>query len=370
MLEKGKISSLQLGILLFELQTATGVISLPSSAYKYAKQNLWISYIFASFVFFIFIFVYFYLNKYYPKKTLIEYCTSLLGKWIGKTIGFICLFYIFYVSTFNLGEYSEFLTINFFSRTPKVVTICGLVIVCCFAVIGGIEVIGRCAQFFLPVIIILFLLMLILILPEAKVLNLFPVLENGFNTPLKGGIISSAWFGDNFILTFLLPYVSDSKKAKKSVMISLLISTLTLTTVSLTILMVLGELTDKFFYPFIVVARYISVADFLEHVEAAVMAIWILGMFIKMTLFIYVLTLGTSQWLKLNDYRPLVLPIGFLLTFLEVWVDPNLATLFKNYNPDHIFGMFPKYIFPAFLFIIALIRHKFISNRKTKDHLA
>lgn len=194
--------------------------------------------------------------------------------------------------------------------------------------------------------------------------NLFPVLENGFIPPLKGGIVASAWFGDSFILTFLLPFVSESKKtAVKSVIISLLMSTLTLTTVSLTIVFVLGEITDKFLYPFIMVARYISVANFLEHVEAAVMAIWILGMFIKMTLFIYVLALGTSQWLKLNDYRPLVLPIGFSLAFLEVWVAPNLMTLIKSFTSDHIFGMFPKYIFPACLFIIALIRHRFVHNQ-------
>ena len=48
------------------------------------------------------------------------------------------------------------------------------------------------------------------------------------------------------------------------------------------------------------VAEYINIADFFEHVESVVMAIWVVGAFIKISAFYYAAALGTAQWLNLS----------------------------------------------------------------------
>ncbi|MDQ7864807.1 hypothetical protein RCO48_38045 [Peribacillus frigoritolerans] len=40
------------------------------------------------------------------------------------------------------------------------------------------------------------------------------------------------------------------------------------------------------------------------------MAVWIVGAFVKISVFYYASALGTAQWLNLSDYCPVVWPIG------------------------------------------------------------
>ncbi|MGR5984565.1 hypothetical protein ACUC2M_04945 [Bacillus cytotoxicus] len=47
--------------------------------------------------------------------------------------------------------------------------------------------------------------------------------------------------------------------------------------------------------------------------------LWVLGAFIKISVFYYVLVLGTAQWLHLSDYRPIVFPLGFFVILIGVW---------------------------------------------------
>lgn len=50
MIEKGKISSLQMAMLLYFIVLATAILTLPSVAGKDAKQDLWLSPIWASLI--------------------------------------------------------------------------------------------------------------------------------------------------------------------------------------------------------------------------------------------------------------------------------------------------------------------------------
>ncbi|WP_338044698.1 hypothetical protein [Paenibacillus periandrae] len=40
------------------------------------------------------------------------------------------------------------------------------------------------------------------------------------------------------------------------------------------------------------------------------MAIWVMGTFVKITIYYYAVLLGIAQWRSLSNYRPLVFPIG------------------------------------------------------------
>ncbi|MDW7617314.1 GerAB/ArcD/ProY family transporter [Peribacillus simplex] len=107
------------------------------------------------------------------------------------------------------------------------------------------------------------------------------------------------------------------------------------------------------------VSRYISLADFFEHVESAVMAVWIVGAFVKISVFYYVSTLGTAQWLNLSDYRPVVWPIGILIVEFGFWSFPSSMDV--NRNDTNVFpfqGILMQTIIPLLLLVIAVIRKK------------
>lgn len=53
------------------------------------------------------------------------------------------------------------------------------------------------------------------------------------------------------------------------------------------------------------------------------MVMWVAGIFVKVTVLYHAGVLGLAQWLGLSDYRPLILPMGALLTAGSVLLLPT-----------------------------------------------
>ncbi|GAB3058256.1 GerAB/ArcD/ProY family transporter [Virgibacillus ainsalahensis] len=359
MIEKGKISAMQMALLIYPTIIATAILLVPAITGKYARQDMWISPIWACFAGFLAVFLAIRLNKRFPEQTIIQYGEKIIGKFPGKLIGAVFLLFLIHAEGMILREYGEFVVGNFLPTTPMAFVIASMTLVCAFAVRGGLEVLARSAEIIFPVVMILFILTLLLLLPELEPANLFPVFEKGVTPSLMGAVVPSSWFLQFFLISFLLPFLNDRKKGMKVSMITVIAVMLTLVIVNLVTLFVFGPLTTSFTYPFMEAARYISIADFLQHFEAVVMAIWVSGIFIKASIFYYAIVLGTAQWLGLSDYRPIVYPVGILLVGMSMWSATNLQQLEQLLS-----NIFPFYgtifftIIPLLLLIVAAIRKK------------
>ena len=100
-------------------------------------------------------------------------------------------------------------------------------------------------------------------------------------------------------------------------------------------------------------------ADFFEHLESAVMAIWIVGAFVKISVFYYASALGTAQWLNLSDYRPVVWPIGILIVEFSFWSFPSSMDVSRNdINVFPFQGILMQTIIPLLLLLIAVVRKR------------
>ncbi len=100
-----------------------------------------------------------------------------------------------------------------------------------------------------------------------------------------------------------------------------------MTIVNLVTLFLMGDALPNILFPIMDTARYVSIADFFENMESAVMAIWVIGAFIKVSMFYYATVLGTAQCLNLTCYQPLIWPIGFLIVLFSFWGIPSFAEL-------------------------------------------
>ena len=61
------------------------------------------------------------------------------------------------------------------------------------------------------------------------------------------------------------------------------------------------------------------------------MAIWVVGAFVKISVFYYVVALGTAQWLNFSDYRPVVWPLGIIIVEFSFWSLPSTVELSSFY---------------------------------------
>lgn len=354
-----QISSLQMAMLMYPTIVATAILSVPSITAGYAKQDLWLSPIIASIMGLITVFIAVKLNRIFPEHTLIEISEQIIGKIPGKILG--VLFILFYLQ--SAGEitraYAEFIASSFLEQTPIIIIIALMVLLCSIAVYGGLEVLGRITQLLFPLFFFPLLLLIIFLSPELDFSNMLPILENGVIPPILGSIQPSGWFTEFFIMIFLLPFLTDKKNSMKYGLLTVIAVMVTLVIVNLTVLFVLGSATSDKVYPLMNISRYISLADFFENLEAVTMAIWIVGTFVKISVFFYVVVVCTAKWFNIEEYRPIVWPIGILVIEFSEWAIPNSMT-FSLYERT----TFPFYaaavqtIIPLILLCLALLKKR------------
>ncbi|NGQ94505.1 endospore germination permease [Brevibacillus sp. SYP-B805] len=364
-MEKGKISASQMGIMMYPTIVATAILWVPEATATRAGRDMWISPILASLTGFLSVYLAVRLHRLYPKETIIQYSEHIVGRILGKGIGFVYLLFFLQLDWSILREYGELMVGQFLPRTPMFVVLGSMLLVCAAAVRGGVEVLGRAAQYFVPLFILVFGMISLMLFPDLKPVNMLPVMEKGILPAIKGAVEPLKWFGEFIVISFMLPFLTDRERGMTWGMITVIATMLTMVVINLLVLWLFGEITASLTYPYVEAVRYISIADFLEHIESLVMAIWVAGTFIKIGVLYYVLVLGTAQWLNLSDYRPLVYPIGMLLVITCMWPRPNLAELaiyLKYIAP--VIGIIIQTLLPFLLLMIALIRKRVTNGGK------
>ncbi|MFK2826918.1 endospore germination permease [Bacillus sp. B190/17] len=358
-MEKGKISSLQMAMMLYPTIIATAILSAPSITAKYAKQDLWLSPVLASLIGFVTVFIAVRLHKLYPGQTIIQISEQVIGWLPGKAISFFIVFFYIQITGEIVRDYAEFIVSFFLFQTPITVIIASMTFLCALAVYGGVEVVGRAAQLFFPLFVMPLLLFVPLLSPNFELGNVLPILEEGMMPPVKGAIVTGGWFTEFFLITFLLPFLADQKKGMKHGMMTVLAVTVTLVIVDLVMLFTLGATISSKEYPLMTAGEYISYADFFENLGSVIMAVWIVGAFVKISVFYYAAVLGTAQLLNLADYQPIVWPIGIFLVQFSFWSLPNTMEI-SHYN----IAAFPFYalliqtVIPLLLLMVAVVKKR------------
>ncbi|WP_341347612.1 endospore germination permease [Paenibacillus sp. FSL H3-0469] len=318
--DKGKISVTQLAFLVFPSILATAILSVPGITMHYAGHDMWLSPILGSLVGVTVIGISLGLNRLYPGKTIMQSSLLIAGWLPGKLIGLGFLLYLPHLNGLIILEYGEFILNNALPKTPLLVIISSMVIVCAINVRLGIEVVSRTAQVFVTLLVVMLCLIFVLLTGELRPAELLPFMENGFVPIVKGAVAPSAWFSEYIVLAFLLPYVNSKKHLTRTMLVSLVVTTAAMSLTNLFCLLLMGDLTDSFAYPVMIAARYITIADFLQHIEALIIAIWIFGIFVKISVFLYIFAASAAEWFGLDDYKPLVIPLAFLSIVFSYWV--------------------------------------------------
>ncbi|MEH6996417.1 endospore germination permease [Neobacillus drentensis] len=365
-MEKGKISSLQMAIMMYPTIVATAILGVPAITAKYAKNDLWLSPVLASFIGFVTVYIVHQLHKLFPNQSVIQFSEQIVGRFGGKMLGFLFLFFYIPIVGQLIRSYGEFIVDSFLFKTPISLVMGSMLLLCAFVVNGGIEVLGRVAELFFPILIIGLIILITFLSPDFEFKNIFPMFEGGMMPSIKGAIVPGAWFTEFFLLIFLLPFLADQEKGMKYGMMSVFAVMMTLVVVNLTVYFVLGETTSSKTYPMMNAVRYISLADFFENLESITMALWILGAFVKISVFYYVAALGTAQWLNLSDYRPVIWPLGILFVEFSFWSFPSaMETSRYDFIAFPIYGFLMQTVIPLFLLVIAVVRKRL--GKKSKS---
>ncbi|MFC3801079.1 endospore germination permease [Cohnella sp. GCM10012308] len=360
---KVNISAAQMGVLLYLSVIGTAFLVMPSAATIMAGSDMWLTPIFASLGGFVPVWAAVRLNRLYPGKHFFAVIEAVLGRVAGRAAGVLFLLFHLHIGGATIRDYSEFIAGNFFQQTPILVLMASMLIVCAMALKAGIETIARCAQIFLPVVLTLLLINVILLIPDMDVSEMLPVLGNGLLPVIKGIVVVQGWFCQFVMITFLLPLVNGDKAIRTGYW-SVAAAAATMVLINMTVLFLFGIDAAQFYYPFLMASRYIRVADFIEHVEAMVMASWVLGTFVRISLFYYTAAVGAAYCTGVNDEKLFVYPVGILLVVSAFWVAPSMQALLTFISTwGNIYIMSGYIAFPACLALIGMVRRASAKER-------
>ncbi|WP_433614676.1 GerAB/ArcD/ProY family transporter [Paenibacillus cellulositrophicus] len=356
-MDKEKVSNLQLCLMMYLMIGGTSILVVPSFTAMYAKQDMWISPVIGSVFGFFSVTVAWLLYRRNPGLTMIEQTQRLFGKWAGSILGIV--FLLFQIDAIGLitREYAEFIVQAFLPKTPLVMIIGCIVLTCSFAVRSGVEVIGRFAQIFGPIFLCFVLAIFLFLLPEYRFSNMLPILGTGIKPSLKGSLEPSVWFMEFIFISSVYPSVRKGDNGLKGGLFAVFLMMITMVITNFTCLFLFGESTANLTFPFLSASRFVNIADFFSHVEAIVMALWILGGFAQISMWYYTLALGTAQWLKITDFRPLVFPVGLLIGVFSIWVAKNFQQML-HYFPTGGTGssIIALLLLPILILLVSLVR--------------
>ena len=227
-----------------------------------------------------------------------------------------------------ITQHTKFVRTLLLPTSPSIVLIMSLLLLAGLAVYSGIEVIARCNEFLLPLILLCCIPLYLLMLKEADPNRILPILNHGLLPVLQGSVsLSGAFINQLFILGWLLPFLNQPKKAMKVSLLALLSISIQILAGVLFSLMILGPLTGRLTYSFLSVIQYIGIEGSLERLEAVAVAMWVMGMFVKVSVSLFILCLSVSQLFGIPNYRAFLTPMILLTVIGSTFVAKSGADL-------------------------------------------
>ena len=360
MREKEVISTNQFIWMLFCIITSFTGLHVIRLVIFQARRDAWLSVILAWVLDVLLAVVYAYMGIRFPGQNMIQYSMTILGKRLGKIIGISFPIFFLLVSSILQRGLSIILNTVFFPKTPVALILISSYLVVSYAVLKGIESIGRVCEILGPFFLFSCIVLFLFFIPDIKIDRLKPQLEAGLYPALTGTPLILSFIGICIIMGMYIPICNHPENG----------FTAKFTAVSLGTFVILSLVISTigiFSYPqaknminvSLELTRFVHLGDFFERVEAIWLMIFIGAAIMVSSNMIWAFSLGISQIIGLSTYKPLVLPTVLLSFVISMTSFKNSMELvaFSLYSYP-LMAILVETGLEMFLFFAALILKK------------
>ncbi|WP_147532773.1 GerAB/ArcD/ProY family transporter [Bacillus marasmi] len=366
MIEHGKISNLQLSVLIITYIIGTSIITVPSTVTITAKQDGWLSAILALGIGVLIAYINGVLAERYPSLTLPQTIEKILGKWLGIPISILYFLFFLLLTTTFLRVVGDLITTHILPETPIQAIEILFLLTIIMAVKLGLEPIGRTSEMLFPHIILFVLFAVLFLLPHIEIDNLTPVLENGMAPVFHGTFdILGAPYLNIIIFLMITPFVNERKKFTWNFVISTIIGGIIIIVITTLSISVLGaDTTSRLNFAPFMLAQKIDIGNFIQRIEVISGGLIFITLFLKTVVSFFACTLSIAQTLRLNNYKILTFPLAFFVQAFSITFYPNII-----YFHDFIIHVWTPFTFilglviPLLLLFVDFARSKFQKNK-------
>ena len=282
-----------------------------------------------------------------PGNTIIEITEQACGPVIGIVLNLVTVVFFMSVCSLFIREFSEALIIAALPNTPLSVISTSYIIVGLLGAYLGIEALARTARLTYLYILGGIAVLLLALLPQWNVNDLFPLLGMGPLNVFGLGTYSTAAVTEVIFAAVLVQAFGGTEKFGKIGARSMLIGFVFLMALMATMVMTLGRNASmEATLPFYNLSRDIYLGRFFQRVEALFVIIWSLIGGLKIALTLYGASVALARTLKLPDYRPLIWPLGLSIFITSLLPLDMPAAIKLDMNFLRPLALVPNYLIP------------------------
>lgn len=327
----------------------------------HAKQDAWLSIIIAISVSTIVFLMFSRILSLYPGKDLFDILQIVMGKFVGKIVSLLMIWFAFHLGTLVLRNLSEFTNTVVFPDTPVVLPMIFFILLLIWGIKEGIEVLGRWSEFFIWIVIILFIFYTLLSISQMDVSKLKPILNNGLTPILKGTFSTFSFpFGETVVFTMVFSNVAIVKNYNKIFILGLFIGGfIILISVTRNLLLIGSETLSRTYFPSYMAISLINIGALFQRLEMLVTIEFFVCIFIKICICLIAACNGISKVMGFDDYKFLATPVALLmlnLSFIIYKSTMEMASWAFNIWPYYSFVF--EVILPFMVFIMVEIKSR------------
>ncbi len=305
----------------------------------------------------------------YPNLSIIGYSQKIIGKWLGRLIGILLVFFFSILTGLASREFGSVVISAVLKETPLEVTVCVMLVLAAITTRHDMTTYAYIQLFYLPFILAPGLIIVGLSLKNANFIYLQPIWGNqpDIGMIMSGTFIIAALFQGSFVMTILIPSMKKARDAMKASIWAIIISGGLYTLIVIATVSVFGsEEIKKLIWPTLELARTTSLpGNILQRLDIIFLALWVVSVFTTL-LTSYKLTIHMlSQLIGLRDHKMMsffFLPFFFLLAMIP----QNILQMYEIIKIVGQIGLGLTIGLPFLLLLIDSVKRK----RRTKNEQA
>ena len=264
----------------------------------------------------------------YPGKDLFTIAELVFGKIFGKFIIVSYVWFALFLGALIMREFSEYINVVSLPETPILLPLVFMILLCIWAAVEGIEVLGRCGQMLLFITLVITGAVFLMLISQTETDNLRPFLYHGWQPVFLGAFTTFAFPFAETVICLTVFSGLKTKNYHKVFFVGLAIGGAYIFITSLTEIMLLGvDINKSNYFPARVSVSRINIGNFLHGIEILVDIIFIFCIFVMISLCLIGSAAGTAKLFNIKNYRAVVVSLAVLMGNLSYLAHKNVSEL-------------------------------------------
>ncbi|MGD6834267.1 GerAB/ArcD/ProY family transporter [Sutcliffiella halmapala] len=284
-------------------------------------RDSWLSVLLCYPIALFFLWLVYYIVKNSSDEGFFSMVRNRFGKVFSTILSLPVILFLFCSSYLTFKDLVIWLNAYFLADTSVLMINIILIIVCCAITWAGIKSMAISSGFLLPLVMLFGIFIAITNTNLKDPHLLFPLLADGYEPVIKGGIYVLSGLLEIYLVILLQPFTQKTIKFSQLVLLLTILIGLILGPLTAAIMEFGPTEAVTFRYPAYEQWRVLNIGEYISHLDFFALYQWLSGAVIRIGLFMYLL--GTFLTKKKNHYRlngKLVI-IMYLLLFAAIMVN-------------------------------------------------